>query len=196
MFCLSPFNEETLKWLLPFLATVIGGIFALYKWRSDVAVRRSLKFRELTTEIRKDEDVKAVVYMLDDDTCQWFSEDAVDSPQKAAFDKLLFHFCYVIYLYRKHFVKKSEFNTLSYEIERTLLNPQMQDYLYNMMMYAKAKGLRNPYGYLVEYGVERRLLDHRFAEKGSAREHRVELKFHHYYEKWLAEEDEYVKKNY
>ena len=103
--------------------------FTLYKWRSDVADKRSLKFRELTMEIRKDEKVSEIIYMLDDDTFQWFSEDAVDNLQKAAFDKLLFHFCYVIYLYRHHFVKKDEFNTLSYEIERALLNPQMQDYL-------------------------------------------------------------------
>lgn len=196
MLCLCHLNMETLKWLLPFLATLVGGIFALYKWRSDVADKRSLKFRELTMEIRKDEKVSEIIYMLDDDTFQWFSEDAVDNLQKAAFDKLLFHFCYVIYLYRHHFVKKDEFNTLSYEIERALLNPQMQDYLYNLMMYARAKGLRNPYAYLVEYGVEQNLLDSRFSEKGVATERHPQFNFHCYYEKWLAEEADYVKKNY
>ena len=138
-------GDFLIKWI-EILAIMAGGAFALYRWRSNALVKRSLEFHQLIKEIQNDKDVKKLLYTFDDDTKLWFLEEFVgDSAVAPVLDKLLFHFSYVVYLRKKKIITKDEFATLSYEIDRSLQNPQLQDYLYNLKMYSEKRGLQHPY---------------------------------------------------
>ena len=188
-------NENLLSWLT-FCVSIIGGFFALYKWRKDISINRTLQFRELLNSIRTDSDMCHAIYKLDDDTKEWFSRDFPDSVEAVSIDKLLFHFCYVIYL-SENYIGKMELRPLTYEIERTLHNPQLQDYLYNLQKYSEEKGLTNPFDSLVQYGLKKKILDFQFDDKKKNVVRREKnLKFHFYYKEWLNEEKLYAQENY
>lgn len=183
---------------LKILVAAIGGAFALYKWRKDNAAKRSMKFRELIDNFQSDKNVKQLIYILDDDEKIWFLEEFVGDPNVApVLDKLLFRICYVIYLYKKQkFIAKDEFLTLSYMIDRPLQNPQLQDYLYNLKMYAEYKGIQHPYKYLVDYGLEQGYLDDRFKASKQDKVDCKKIKYHEYYKNWLKKEKEFLENQY
>lgn len=176
---------------------VIGGAFALWKWRADVKAKRSLEFHRLIKDVQNDKNIKKLLYTFDDDTKIWFLEDIVgDEIVAPVLDKLLFHFCYVIYLEKNKIITKDEFSTLSYEIDRSLQNPQLQDYLYNLKMYSEGRGLQHPYKYLVDYGIEKKILDDVFVGHFKTTKKNLDwlkkpLRFHEYYKRWLNDEKIY-----
>lgn len=187
-------NAEFLKFFIP----VIGATFAVWKWRKDNAVKRSIKFRELIDNFQSDKNIKQMLYILDDDEILWFQEKFVGDPNIApVLDKLLFHICYVIYLYKKQkFITKDEFLTLSYMIDRPLQNPQLKDYLYNLKMYAESKGIQHPYKYLVDYGLEHGYLDDRFNVSKRKKGDHKRIKYHEYYKNWLKKEKDFFESRY
>lgn len=188
-------NAEFLK----IVFAVIGGAFALWKWRADVKAKRSLEFHQLIKDVQNDKNIKKLLYTFDDDTKSWFLEDIVgDDIFAPILDKLLFHFCYVIYLKKNKIITKGEFSTLSYEIDRSLQNPQLQDYLYNLKMYSEERGLQHPYKYLVDYGIDKKILDDVFAGDHKKTKEKQDwlkkpLRFHEYYKRWLNDEKIYRK---
>lgn len=185
--------------LVKIVVAAIGGAFAFWKWRADVSAKRSIQFRKLIDDFQNDEKVKQLLYTLDDDEIEWFSNEFVgDADKGPVLDKLLFQICYVIYLYKKcKFITKDEFLTLSYMVDRPLLNPQLQDYLYNLKMYAEGKGLQHPFKYLVDYGVENGFLDESmFEETKPLKKKKAMLKYNELYKEWLASEVDYAKRNY
>ena len=192
-------SDFLIKWI-EILAIMAGGAFALYRWRSNALVKRSLKFHQLIKEIQNDKDVKKLLYTFDDDTKLWFLEEFVgDSAVAPALDKLLFHFSYVVYLRKKKIITKDEFATLSYEIDRSLQNPQLQDYLYNLKKYSEKRGLQHPYMYLVDYGIDKKILNKdSFASNYKKTKEELDwlkepLTFHDYFTRWVNAEKEYRK---
>lgn len=176
------------EWL-ELVGLAIGGIVAFWKWRKDVGLKRSLRFQELVSRNRFDKEMHSFIYILDDDEKEWYKEKFVGSKKGEVIDKVLFHFCYEIYLHKHRYIGKEEFQPLSYEINRALVNPQMQDYLFNLQMYAKGKGIESPYKYLVKYGVKNKLLNPTvFSDKCDGNVPR----FHSYYKKWLEAENKVV----
>lgn len=173
------------EWL-ELLGLAVGGIVAFVKWRKDVGLKRSLLFQELVSRNRFDKEMRSFIYILDDDEKEWYKEDLVGSEMGEVLDKVLFHFCYEIYLRNNRYIGKEEFQPLSYEINRALVNLQMQDYLFNLQMYAKGKGIESPYKYLIKYGVKKKLLNPAFFSKkcdGNV------PRFHSYYKEWLSAEN-------
>lgn len=169
------------------LITAASAFFAYWKWRNEVNLRRSIRFQELVSKNRIDQEMRAEIYKLDDDTNKWLDKDFYGSDEEKILDKVLFYFSYEIYLYNHSYIKKEEFQLVSYEINRALINPQLQEYLFNLQMYAKCKGIQSPYKYLIKYGLRRGLLDTSFSfrfmtsmKKGS--------KFQSYYGEWLKDE--------
>lgn len=187
-----------LEWLT-FGATVLGGLFALIKWRKDVSVKRLEELQKLLLSIRQDDDMKLAIYKLDDYSEKWFNENFPDSKDVIPIDKLLFHFCSILYL-KKDFIGENEFRSLSFEFENVLLNPQVQDYLYNLQMYSKEKKINNPFEVLIKYGLDRELLDAQFVEiTGCSSKNYKRGKtfvFHDFYKEWLKEEQNNAKDNY
>ena len=181
---------------------VIGGAFALWRWRADVKAKRSLEFHQLIKDVQNDKNIKKMLYTFDDDTKIWFLEDVVgDDFIAPVLDKLLFHFSYVIYLKKNKIITKDEFSTLSYEIDRSLQNPQLQDYLYNLKKYSEERGLQHPYKYLVDYGIDKKILDDVFAKHIAKTKKELNwlkkpLGFHEYYKRWLNAEKIYRKSCY
>lgn len=197
-FCLDIFECENrleccrlaLEWL-KLILVVFAGFWAYYKWRGDANLKRSMRFQELAYRNRVDTDMLTAIYLLDDATNEWFNKDFVGSANEKVVDKLLFHFCYEVYLFNHHIIEKEEFHPISYEINRALINPQLQDYLFNLQMYAKEKGIESPYKYLVKYGLKRGLLDSAFFF--GKNEKNASPKFSLFYKDWL--EEECVKEN-
>ena len=180
-------NYEFVIKYLALIVTILSGLFAFWKWRKDVGLKRSTKFQELVSKNRVDSEMLPWIYKLDDDEQKWLNENFFGSPAGTVLDKVLFHFCYEIYLYNHRYIKKEEFQPLSYEINRALLNPQLQEYLFNLQMYAKGKGIESPYKYLVKYGLKNGLLDSSFL-KGCCETNEKVSKFHPYYKEWLTKE--------
>lgn len=191
-------DDGLLGWLT-FAATIVGGVFALWRWRHDVSVKRLIELQKSLSIIRQDDEMKLAIYKLDNYSVKWFNCGFPDSKEAAPIDKLLFHFCSVLYS-QKEFIGINEFGALSYEIENVLLNPQVQDYLYNLQMYSKKKGLKNPFKVLISYGLDRELLDAQFFEimgrfpKTYKKDN--PFTFHKYYADWLKEEQKNAKENY
>ena len=175
-------SSDALKFLIPIVG---AGVWAIWKWRTYVGFKRSMLFQELVSRNRFDKEMRSFIYILDDDEKEWYKEDLVGSEMGEVLDKVLFHFCYEIYLRNNRYIGKEEFQPLSYEINRALVNPQMQDYLFNLQMYAKGKGIESPYKYLVKYGVKNKLLNPAFfSDKCDGNV----PKFHSYYKKCLEAE--------
>ena len=196
IFDFSRENAEFIK----IVFIVVGGVFAFWKWRKDVKTKRSLEFHQLIKDIQNDKDVKKLIYMFDDDTKFWFLEEYVgDGSVAPILDKLLFHFSYVIYSKEKKIITKDEFATLSYEIDRSLQNPQLQDYLYNLKEYSEARGLQHPYKYLVDYGINKKILNKEIFASNSKKTKdelnwlKEPLHFHNYFTYWVDAEKKYRK---
>ena len=192
-------SETLIKWVEA-LAVIGGGAFAFCKWRRDIKAKRSLEFHQLIKDVQNDRDIKKLIYTFDDDTKLWFLEEFVgDCTIAPILDKLLFHFSYVIYLKKKKIITKDEFATLSYEIDRSLQNPQLQDYLYNLKEYSEGRGLQHPYKYLVDYGIDKKILNKKiFASNPKKSKDELNwlkgrLDFHNYFTHWLDAEKEYRK---
>ena len=178
-------SKLALEWLKLILA-VFAGFWAYYKWRGDADLKRSMQFQALTYRNRVDSDMLQAIYLLDDTTNDWFNKDFVGSDKEKIVDKLLFYFCYEVYLFNHHVIEKEEFQPVSYEINRALINPQLQDYLFNLQMYAKGKGIESPYKYLLKYGLKRGLLDSAFFSGKNGKN--ASSKFSLFYIEWLEEE--------
>ena len=115
-----------------FLVPIVGGVWAIWRWRTYVGFKRSMLFQELVSRNRFDKEMRSFIYILDDDEKIWYKERWGGSKKGEVVDKVLFHFCYEIYLHKHRYIGKEEFQPLSYEINRALVNPQMQDYLFNL----------------------------------------------------------------
>lgn len=173
--------------VLASLIMALSALGAFWKWRNDVNFRRSTHFQELVSENRINPEMRSEIYILDDDEKKWLNEEFYGSDKEKNLDKVLLYFCYEVYLYNHGYIKKEEFQPISYELNRALINPQLQEYLFNLQMYAKGKGMQSPYKYLVKYGLRNGLLDSSFSYRFSTLM-KKELKFRSYYKEWLEKE--------
>lgn len=177
---------------LPVIGGVIGGCIALYKWRYDVRMKRIERFYELVNSIREKPNLTEMIYLLDDDSKKWYSVDFSDTDERAPWlDELLLHYCHVLNLRNNGFIDVSGFRSLAYEIDRSLCNKQLQDYLFNLRMYAKKKGqefggkkLSFPFETLVRYGLNSGYLSKRVFE-----EDYPESWMNDYYIQWIKDEN-------
>lgn len=131
--------------------------------------------------------------MLDDDTKKWCNEYFSDTDVRGPWlDELLLHYCHVLNLRNKGFVESKVFASLAYEIDRCLCNKQLQDYLYNLMMYTKNKNQRDggkslsfSFGTLVKYGLKKGFL----SKSAFSKRYEIQPWMHRFYEIWLNDEN-------
>ena len=92
-------------------------------------------------------------------------------------DKTLSYFSYICYLRDRHIISNKEFKFLKYKIERILVNPEVQDYLYNLYHFSKKFNLPLSFHYLFEYGKKHNFFDEEFFDSTA---HVTSDKYHHY----------------
>ena len=155
---------------------ILGGIFGYYQWRKNVLLKRAGYINDLTEKIRTDSDIKDVIYMFDYGE-EWYSAKFHGSGElELKVDKTLSYFSYICYLKKRKIISDKEFDFFKYEIERILMNQQIQDYFYNLYHFSNKFDIPFTFKYLFEYGKEKKMFDKSFYNKNAYRENE---RYHH-----------------
>lgn len=156
---------------------IIGGLFGYYQWKRNVLLKRAGYINELTEKIRTDNFIKDVIYMLDYGK-KWYSIDFHGSGElEVKVDKTLSYFSYICYLKKQKIISKKEFTFFKYEVERILLNEQVQDYFYNLYHFSDKFNTPFTFKFLFKYGEKRKIFDENFYDKKA---YEKDKKYHHY----------------
>ena len=172
-------NEISISDITSIISTLfifLGGIFGYYQWRKNVLLKRSGYINDLIEKIRSNNDIKDIMYMFDYDD-EWYSEKFHGSGKlEFKVDKTLSYFSYICYLKKQKIISNKEFDFFKYEIERILMNPQIQDYFYNLYHFSKKFNIPFSFKYLFEYGKNKKMFDDNFYDKNA---HKKDSKYHH-----------------
>lgn len=157
---------------------VIGGLFAFVQWRKNVALKRASYINELTEKIRTDPDIKDIVYLFDYED-RWYSSHFHGSGElERKVDKTLSYFSYICYLKNQKLINKKDFKFFQYEIDRILINPDVQDYFYNLYHFSSKFKMPFTFFYLFKYGKRKKMFDASFFDnKSYIKDSTI---FHHY----------------
>lgn len=177
MICINEINISDITSIISIIMVMIGGIFGYYQWRKNILLRRAGYINELTEKIRTDKYIKDVVYMFDYDY-KWYSEKFHGSGKlELKVDKTLSYFSYICYLKVQKIISDKEFNFFKYEIERILMNEQLQDYFYNLYHFSNKNNTPMTFLYLFEYGEKMGIFDEAFYDKNA---YQYSFKYHQY----------------
>ena len=158
-------NEISVSDIISFLSmilVVIGGVFGCVQWTKSIKIKKAEYINELTEKIRTDEDIKETIYIIDYGH-NWYTHSFHDSCDlEIKMDKTLSYFSYICYLYQSHLIAKKEFGFFKYEIDRILMNKQIQNYLYNLYHFANKFETPITFKYLFEYGKKNKKFDDEF----------------------------------
>lgn len=155
---------------------ILGGIFGYYQWRKNVLLKRAGYINDLTEKIRADNYIKDVIYMFDYNK-KWYSMQFHGSGElEFKVDKTLSYFSYICYLKRQKIISNKEFDFFKYEVERILMNQQVQDYFYNLYHFSNKFGIPFTFKYLFEYGKKRKMFDNNFYDKNA---YQKDKRYHH-----------------
>ena len=91
-------------------------------------------------------------------------------------DKTLSYFSYICYLKRQKIISNKEFDFFKYEVERILMNQQVQDYFYNLFHFSNKFGTPFTFKYLFEYGKKRKMFENNFYDKNA---YHKDARYHH-----------------
>lgn len=136
--------------MLSFVSIVIGGIFALVKWNSNVKVRRAEYIDKLYTK-RADERTRKVLYTFDQ-TENWLSRYEKEEGFEIDVDDALSFYSYICYLRNQGLLKDDEFNFFEYDIMRILSNKDVQNLFKKLCNGAAGGKIPSCYKDLIEYG--------------------------------------------
>lgn len=155
---------------------ILGGIFGCYQWRKNVLLKRAGYINDLTEKIRTDNYIKDVIYMFDYGE-EWYSMQFHGSGElELKVDKTLSYFSYICYLKRQKIISNKEFDFFKYEVERILMNQQVQDYFYNLIHFSNKFGTPFIFKYLFEYGKKRKMFENNFYDKNA---YHKDARYHH-----------------
>ena len=109
---------------------------------------------------------------------KWYYESFHQSGElELKVDKTLSYFSYICYLKRQKIITDKEFDFFKYEVERILMNQQVQDYFYNLYHFSKKFKTPFTFKYLFEYGEKGKMFDDDFYDKSA---YEKSKKYHRY----------------
>lgn len=162
--------------VLSVFLVILGGVFGFHQWRNNVLLKRAGYINDLTEKIRTDKDIKDIIYFFDYDK-KWYSQQFHGSGElELKVDKTLSYFSYICYLKRQKIISNREFDFFKYEVERILMNQQVQDYFYNLYHFSNKFNIPFTFKYLFEYGKKVGLFDDDFFDKNTYLKNK---KYHH-----------------
>lgn len=153
--------------VLSFISATIGALFAFYKWRKDIALKRADYVHALSEKLRTDAVITKCLHkfdygsdhMFDENYNPWYGQhfhDNQDDTEKDI-DKTLAFLSYICYLRKQKVISKKDFHFFNYALIRALRNFEVQDYLYNLYHFSEANGTTSSFTYLIKYGISRRI---------------------------------------
>lgn len=146
------------------IIVAIEGVVALCQWKKNLLFTRAKYINELTEKIRTDDAIKNTIYLFDYDD-DWYTGDFHEGKHELEIDKTLSVLSYICYLYDCKAITSKEFKFFQYEVERTLANTGVKDYLYNLYHFSHENNTSTTFYYLVHYGEKHGLLDKVFFDK-------------------------------
>jgi len=134
------------------LAVIIGSILALCQWRKNTQQKRADYVYLLTDKIRSDPNINFAMHLIDY-TELWYKKEFHGSGKlESQIDSTLSYFSYICYLKSTSIINKNDFKFFEYELERILVNEQIQDYLYNLHYFSQRQQVPMVFKSLLEYG--------------------------------------------
>lgn len=166
---------------LSFIAVVVGGIFALLQWNKSNIYKRGEIVQKLIKKVRDDEDIAAVMAMIDWDEDFYYDgkfgfknhssrsslhniseEDLFDK-----IDKTLSHFSYICYLYFQHTLTKKDMRNFEYELRRLVDNEHISNYLFSLYHWSSSLSVHMSFCFLIDYYFDKKYLDKSFKNPNS-----------------------------
>ena len=77
---------------------------------------------------------------------------------------------------RQKIISNKEFDFFKYEVERILMNQQVQDYFYNLFHFSNKFGTPFTFKYLFEYVKKRKMFENNFYDKNA---YHKDARYHH-----------------
>ncbi len=127
-------------------ATLLSTLYLLW---SNYREKRLTTLSARWKMLRSPTGVKAC-YRIDYEE-NWYDQAFHGSPEETEMDEYLTSLAFVCFLKKRGDIGENEMNVFSYELDRTLKNPQVIDYLYNLHHYSKASGGKSPFDALEAY---------------------------------------------
>lgn len=147
--------------LISVILAAIGGFFTLYQWYKKIKLKRSEYILNILEQLRNNEVIRDTIYMIEYSK-EWYNFDFHNNKDiEPKVDYTLSFFSYICYLKREKLISKDEFKFLEYHVTRVIINPQVQNYLYNVYNFSKYNNTEFCFFYLKNYAEENNLL---FAE--------------------------------
>lgn len=164
--------------ILTCLSIVIGGAFAYRKWSTSLKIKRAEYINALIEKIRSDDFIRDIIYMIDYGKI-WYTQKFHNSGElENRVDYTLSYFSYICYLKSQGIIKNKEFDFLKYDIDRTLMNPQVIDYFYNLYHFSSKFDSPMSFIYLFDYAKMKGFLRTDFFDKEAWKS--SEGRYHHY----------------
>ena len=169
--------QEPLRWmvsdylsLVSIILVIGGGFFTYRQWAASNKTKRAEWLTQIIEKLRFDEEMVQAMNTIDYDHA-WYGADFHDENKKLEYqiDKLLSYLTYICYLKEMKSLSEKEFKLLRYEVNRACGSKQVQYYLWNLYHFSQAEGTECSFQYLIDYGIENRLLDDTFLDSQSSR---------------------------
>ncbi len=141
--------------MLSFISIVIGGVFALVQWNSNLKVRRAEYIDKLYSK-RADERIRKILYTFDQ-TENWLNRYEKEDEFEIDVDDALSFYSYICYLRNQRLMKDEEFNFFRYDILRILTNNDVQE-LFKRLSNAAGGTTPSCYKDLIKYGKDELIL--------------------------------------
>lgn len=162
------------------ISSVVGGCIGLTQWKKGNDYKRAALARELINQIRDDEEISAVVDMIDwSDGIKYDGEfHFVNEARKESFlsdesklflaiDRTLAHFNYICYLEGLHIFYDQDMNLFDYTLRRLFDNKDICNYLHSLSLWSESLDVSCSYEHLIQYGKEKSYIDKSFGKKYS-----------------------------
>ena len=154
---------------LTFVAIVVGGVFALYKWNMSRKLTRAEHVKSLLVEIRTSSEI---VFNKFDYDHKWYDDNFHNNlknggKEEQRIDYTLSLFSYICYLQNNKIINKRDFSCFKYELVRILKNEQFESYMYNLYHYSRKSNYPIPFVDLFEYAKNNNFFDKEFWDKNS-----------------------------
>lgn len=163
--CISTEEWKLLIEVLKLLLSVAGGAFALLQWRKNNQLNRTMYADSMIEKLRSDDEIRKISNYFDYED-DWYDDGFYANKElEIKVDKTLSYYSYICYLVKMKIISKKEFSFFQYEIQRTVMNKSVQNYLYNYYHYSQNLNLANAYQYLMDFGNEMNAFPNDFYDK-------------------------------
>jgi hypothetical protein len=161
------FSVDNWLTIISLVFAAIGGGFIYWQWKRSVKIKRAEFINQILDKLRFDKDLTAVMYVVDYKQDWYNNESFHDSEFECSIDKLFSYIDYICYLQTTRNISNTEFKIFQYEIHRICISDSSRAYLWNLYHFSKKNNTACSFQYLIDYGIEKKLLPKNFKDNKS-----------------------------